>query len=221
MNIEQSSGQLPVCVRWHIRRCLAWINPADIADIGLIQIEARMPGANPDGPSWHQRVTSENLSVCGLYFAAGTHGPATIKLFIRDLYRGIPKIYWPTPVVTLNIARTLAHEVGHHLIAKRGFVFAPGEKVSPADFEEEMANRYAHMVLQKMKHRWYYRVGERATKDLAGSHYIKGIINWRSGDYERAAENWYRSFCLDPDREDAIHWYKRAREVATERVTSK
>lgn len=223
MIIRNSYGRLPLCAlwRWHLRRCLSWINPADIASVGLIQVEDRIPEANPDAPSWHRRATSENLTVNGLYQRAEEDSPATIRLFIRDLYRGIPKIYWLTPVVTLNMARTLAHEVGHHLIAKRGYVFVPGEKVFPADFEEEMANRYSHMVVQKMMDRCYYRIGKWATKDLAGSHYVKEILKWRIGDYERAAENWYRTFCLDPDREDAIYWYKRAREAAAGRIGAK
>jgi hypothetical protein len=68
--------------------------------------------------------------------------------------------------------------------------------------------------------RWYYRLGKWAIKDLAGAHYIKGMLKWRSGAYEQAAQSWYKSFCLDPDREDAIYWYKRARESAAAKVSS-
>jgi hypothetical protein len=112
------------------------------------------------------------------------------------------------------VARTLAHEVGHHLIAERGYVFAPGEKVEPAEYEEEMANRYSYSVIKRMRERWYYRLATWATKDLAGWHYVQGMLNWRDGKYEQAAQSWYKSFHLNPDREDAIYWYKRAGEAA-------
>jgi len=54
-----------------------------------------------------------------------------------------------------------------------------------------------------------------AIKDLASAAYINGIFAWRSSNYQDAAEYWYRSFHLDPNRNDAIYWYKRAREKTT------
>ena len=200
--------------KWHVRRALAWVNPADLAGVDFLQIESKLPQADTTSPEWHKSATEADWSVNGVYFHSEGGSPAYIKLFIRDLYRGIPKIFWLTPVITLVVAQTLAHEVGHHLIAERGYVFTRGERITPSEYEEEMAHRYAQFVIGKMKRRWYYRLAVRFTKHLAVWHSGQAYVDWKMGNYERAAESWYRSFHLDPDRVEEVHWYKCAREAA-------
>lgn len=201
---------------WHVRRGLGWINPADLVGIDLIELQYKMADADSDAPDWHRQATEQDLSVNGLYLRRQGDSQARINLFVRDLYRGIPKIYWLTPVVSIVVTQTLAHEVGHHLIAERGYVFEQGEKVQPAEYEEEMAHRYSYQVVKKMKKGWYYKLAFWAIKDLAGWHYVQAMLNWRDGKYRQAAQGWYKSFTLDPDREDAIYWYKRAKEAVAE-----
>jgi hypothetical protein len=217
MEIRNSCSRLPVGTRWHVRRCLRWIDPADIVGIAFIELQDRMPQAAAEAPDWHQRATAEDLSVNGLYCREEVNSPANITLFVRDLYRGMPKIYWLTPALTMRVARTLAHEVGHHLIATRGYVFVPGEKVLPFEYEEETANRFSFSVIKRMRGRWYYRLGSWANKTLAGWHSGQAAADWKAGNYERAAESWYRSFHLDPDLHDAVLWYKSAREAASKK----
>jgi hypothetical protein len=214
VKIENACGKLPLGALWHVRRSLRWIDPADIAGVGFIELQNRMPKATAEAPDWHKNATAEDLSVNGLYKCKESGSPAKITLFIRDLYRGMPAVYWLTPALTIRVARTLAHEVGHHLIAKRGYVFTLGEKVQPIEYEEEMAHRYSFSVIKRMRHHWYYRLGTWATKTLAVWHYGQAVVDWKAGYYERAAESWYRSFHLDPDRQEAIHWYQRARQAA-------
>jgi hypothetical protein len=218
MKIRNSCIKLPLGAIWHIRRSLAWIDTADIVGIDSIELRHKIDDADPEAPEWHRHATEQDLSVNGLYFRHQGVSSASITLFVRDLYRGIPKMYWLTPVVTLAVAQTLAHEVGHHLIAERGYTFAPGERIFPKEYEEEMAHRYSYSVVKKMKSRWYYRMAGWATKDLASWHYVRGIWKWKCGDYEGAAESWYRTFHLDPDRQEAIHWYKWAKEAASRKA---
>jgi len=215
VKIQNACGKLPLGAIWQVRRCLSWIDPADIAGVGFIELQNRIPEATAEAPDWHKDATAEDLSVNGLYNRQEVNSPAKITLFIRDLYRGMPVIYWLTPALTMRVARTLAHEVGHHLIAKRGYAITPGEKVQPFEYGEEMANRYSFSVIKRMTTRWYYRLGIWATKTLAGWHFGQATVDWKAGNYERAAESWYRSFHLDPDLHDAVHWYKRAKEAAT------
>ena len=210
IEIKNSCSKLPLGAISNIQRSLAWIDPADTVGIDSIELRYKLADAGPEAPAWHKHATEQDLSVNGLYFRGQDLVPASITLFVRDLYRGIPKVYWLTPVTTLVVAQTLAHEVGHHLIAERGYVFAPGEKVQPSEYEEEMAHRYSFSVIKRMRTCWYYRLGAWVTKDLAGWHYVKAMLAWEAGDYEGAAESWYRSFHLDPDRQNAIYWYKRA-----------
>ena len=214
MEIKNKCSKLPVGAIWHVRRSLSWIDSADIAGIGFIEFRLRIPEATADAPDWHKRATDEDLSINGVYNPEEVNSPANITLFVRDLYRGIPKITWLTTVPTISIARTLAHEVGHHLIAKRGYVFAPGEKVQPSEYGEEMANRYSFSVIKRMRDRWYYKLGMWAIKTLAGWHCGQAAVDWKAGNYEQAAESWYKSFHLDPDLHEAVHWYKSAKHAA-------
>jgi len=193
---------------------LSWINQADLADIAFIKLMDKMPEPSNDSPEWHQRATAEEFSVNGLYLAQQGDTPAHILLFIRDMYRGIPRLYWWTPVPTLRVGRTLAHEVGHHLIAQRGYIFQPGEKVDQDEYEEEMANRYAFSVIKKMSQRWYYRLGQRLAKDLASTYYALGILDWNEKKYKEAAESWYRAWNLDPDHQEAVDLYWRAKKLS-------
>lgn len=199
---------------WHVRRSLGWIHPADVVGIDFIELQDKISQATVSSPDWHKRATDEDFNVNGLYMRREGDYPASITLFTRDLYRALPKLYWLTPVTTIRVAIALAHEVGHHLIAERGYVFAPGEKLYPAEYEEEMVYRYAYSVIKRMRRRWYYRLGIWAMKDLAGWHYVQAMLNWRAGNYMQAAQSWYNSFTLDPSRDDAIYWYKRAKDAA-------
>jgi hypothetical protein len=217
MNFTNHGGKLPIGSIWHVRRSLSWINPADLVGLEAVEFEYNLPDATGDAPEWHRKASEQELSVNAVYFRREGSFPATIKLFVKELYRGIPKLYWLTPVVTLTMAQTIAHEVGHHLVAERGYIFEVGEKLTPDGFEEEMAHRYSHHVVKKMRSRWYYRAATWIIRDLASSNYIRGMFAWEKSDYVSAAEYWHRSFHLDPNRDDSIYWYKRAKELLNNR----
>jgi hypothetical protein len=216
--IRNSCTKLPFAAKWHIRGALSWIEPRDL--VGISSIILKDSFEEVDDAIWYQRVISEGLSIKGWYRSAGQGESATITLFLGDLYRGIPGLYRLTPVIRLSIASTLAHEVGHHLIATRGYVFAPRERVVPIEYEEEMAHRYSFSVLKRMNSRWYFKLASFGIKDLAGWHYAQGTLAWKAGNFKRAAESWYKTFDLDPDRQDAIIWYKRAKEMTLKATTS-
>src|SRR2546425_11050083 len=131
MKIKNSCEKLPLGIIRHIRRALSWINPTDLIGIEFIELHSKIGAADENSPEWHRHATEQDLSVNGLYVRREQLSPAHIKLFVKDLYRGVPKMYWLTPVVTLVAAQTIAHEVGHHLIAERGYVFEKGEKINP------------------------------------------------------------------------------------------
>ncbi len=216
MIIKNGSDKVPLGAVSHVRRSLGWISPIDIVGLGFIELRDRIEDADEGSPKWHREASEQDLSINGVYFRSQADSCARINLFVRDLYRGVPKIYWLTPVLTLIVAQTLAHEIGHHLIAERGYIFEPREKIHPSEYEEEMAHRYAQHIVKKMKTRWYYRLADYIIKDLASSHYIKGMFAWEHSDYARAAACWYRSFHLDPNRSDSIYWYKRAKKNSAE-----
>jgi len=196
-----------------IRRSLSWIPEGDLFGIEEIVLEEQLGPATTTSPEWHPKIEGRNLAVGGQYFGPQGDLPATIVLYVASLYRGIPKVYWLSPVITLQLARILAHEVGHHLIKQRGYVFERGERVEAREYEEELANRYSFSVRKRMLRRWYYRVADWLTPDLAGWHYVIGLCEWRDGRYEKAAARWETTFCLDPNRADADYWYYEAKKA--------
>ncbi len=194
----------------HVRRCLSWIDPADLYGIERLVLQEEIGPPTKNSPDWHHKAHEEDHIVSGQYLFQSSGSPATIALYVRSLYLGIPRIFWLSPVITLHIARTLAHEVGHHIIAQRGYIFDRHEKTKD-DFGEEMADRYAFFVAKRMLSRRHYRVAERITHDLAEWHYNIGTIEWRDSRFERAADYWHKAFLLDPNHPDAGYWYWQAK----------
>jgi len=212
MLIENECNNPPYCLLNQIRRSLGWISPLDLDGIAYIRLTDEIEEPNDKSPDWHKRAQAEGIGITGLYVGQRKDSPAHVILYVRDLYRGIPFLYWWTTVPTLNISYTLAHEVGHHLIAKRGYIFQPGEKYKHDDNEEDFCNHYAFSVTQKMMKHWYYRFGMWGLKDLADWYYIFGCLDWKEKKYKKAAERFYICFHLDRNREDALNWYRRAKE---------
>jgi tetratricopeptide (TPR) repeat protein len=213
MKVVNRTTERRIGLAWHIQCCLRWIDSADMFGIDVLNLEDEIGPATIHSPEWHNRSHKEDLNVNGQYFAKQGQLPATITLYIRTLYCGIPKIYWLSPVITLQVARTLAPEIGHHLIAERGYVFEKNERIDESEYREEMANRYSFSVTKRMQTRWYYRLAAWLTRDLAGSYYQHGILEWQAGRYERAASSWKKAFDLDPNQMEAAYWYQRAKQT--------
>ena len=213
MKIVDRTMKLRLGFAWHLRRSLSWIPEGDLFGLDEIVLEERLGPATATSPDWHHQIEGRNLTIGGVY--CGRHGdlPASIVLYLASLYRGIPRIYWLSPVITLRLTRLLAHEVGHHLIRQRGYIFERGERIVPRQYEEELAYRYSFSVCKRMFRRWYYRFADWLTRDLAGWHYAIGITDWRLAQYKEAAARWEIAFCLDRNRDDADYWYHKAQKM--------
>jgi hypothetical protein len=104
----------PALTKWHVQRILKWIPATDMAGIEFVELadeDPEDPNASKTPPElrgflYNGRYRKESAS-------EGTH----IELYTRDLYFGIPRVLRFTSVATLKIASTLAHEIGHHVIA--------------------------------------------------------------------------------------------------------
>lgn len=214
VEIKNESAESPLGLIWHVKRALSWIDPADLHGVEFIRLADDVPEASLKYDEVIKQARAKGHSVYGMYYSEHGRNPSHILLVVKDKYRPIPALYRLTPVTTLWIARTLAHEVGHHLIAKRGYIFQPGEKFKHSEIEEEFCDRYAFGILKKMQRRWYYRLGMWGMKDLASTHYMLGILDWKEKKYKAAAERWYNADQLDPDHKEALRWYWRAKEIA-------
>ena len=170
-------------------------------------------GRNETEWARHVRARGHTGYVNGWYAPAQEGAPASIMLYARPIYRSIPSFLWWTTIPTLRINRTLAHEVAHHLIATRGYVFESGEDVAD---EEALANRFSVKVLETTAAKWSYTLGRWCIRDLAEWYYTFAMTDWRKNDFKAAARRFYSAWDLCPDNEEAAYWYWQAREKCGE-----
>src|SRR5438105_4280886 len=116
---------------WQIRRSLHWIEDVHLHDVAYIQVTDELPevGTTDETAGWAKRARAERThAFVGGWYAFGSRDcPPYIMLYARQIYRGIPRCLWWTTLPTLRIVKSLAHEIGHHLAATRGYVIQPGE----------------------------------------------------------------------------------------------
>lgn len=208
MYIKNDCRHAPLGLLAHVRRGLNWIEDEHLAGLDYLWLMDSIPEETTDETAIQAKT--EGFGLYGAYKPREGSNQSYILLFVQEIYRGIPAIYAMTPVPTLRIARTLAHEVAHHLVSQRGYVFQPGEKRSD---EERHANNYAAGVLQNMKKRWWYRLGQKLINDLAHTHYVFGVEEWKRQEYCAASDRWFKAWDLNPELENEVKdWYWQAKE---------
>ena len=116
--------------------------------------------------------------------------------------------------MTLRIAKTIAHEVGHHLIAEKKFALRKKTVSDEVETEEEFANRYSRAVIARMKQVRVYQVGAKLLRLAALINYQRGARAWNKGRFAQAAKFFEMTIKLKPSHDDANYWFWRAREEA-------
>ncbi|HJQ24949.1 MAG TPA: hypothetical protein VKA60_13610 [Blastocatellia bacterium] len=215
IQIINDCAHLPRGAIGQVRRSLTWVNPVDLDGVNFIRLWGDLPPLTEQSPNSLRVAQKEGHKVFGLYKPAEAGLPAHIMLVMNSIYWGVPSIYWRTGVPTLLIARNLAHEVAHHLVAKRGYIFEHNERRKKDTYEEVMADSYAAGVIRNMQRRWYYRLAQWLIKDLADHHYIAGMLDWKEENYKAAAEHWHKAWCLNRDLKEAWYWYERAKAMSS------
>lgn len=212
MKLINECGKAPWGIEWQVRRSLRWLDPDYLLGLGSIIIQDEMreiPEASRSSECARLLPKERGASfINGWYERSTASDPAFIILYARPIYRPIPSFLWWTPVLTLRILRTLAHEVAHHLVAIRGYVFERGEDVTD---EEALANRFAATVIASTTQKPLYRLSQWCIKDLANWHYIFAMTDWKKKDFKAAARRFYNAGDLCPDNEEAAYWYWEAR----------
>ena len=211
MLIKTSTAYLPRLTEWHLRRCLKWINPLELAGVEAILL---MEEEAPDNPNLKQAPFFLRGSACLGEYKRKEKRSAEIVLYTRYLYLGIPAFFRLTPVATLRVAFTLSHEIGHNLVARRGFVFEPIEKFKLKAFNESyqegLVDRFACEAIRRMSREWQYRAGRWLSKRISGWYYVHGMADWDRKDYKRAAYHWFCAFYADRENDDAIRGWQQA-----------
>src|SRR5215813_7473423 len=105
MEIVSTKGKLPWCAIWHIKRSLSCIDPDHLKGLTSIQIWDTLPELTEQSPKALKKARREGLPVYGLYKARSRHVAAQIILLTNEIYRGIPRLYWWTPAMTIQITR--------------------------------------------------------------------------------------------------------------------
>lgn len=217
MLIVNRCSKPPWGLERQVRRSLRWIDQSHLEGLDSIRIESEMPD-RPDRVvpeiEWAKQVRAISQTACvnGWYAEGSGSTPPYIMLYARPIYRPIPMFFWWSAVPTLRIVSTLAHEVAHHLVAKRGYVFDQGEDLTD---EESLANRYSASVLQKTTARFSYRLGQSCLKEIAAWYYNFAILDWRQKNYKAAAEGFYNAWNLNPEHQEANYWHWRAKEMSS------
>lgn len=210
MKIRNESAFSPRGLIPHVERSLAWINPLDLKGISFIRLMDDLPKPTDRSPRWHKDLKKDYLHLLGLYWGKHKNEPAHINLYVRNLYRGIPSLLATTSIPTLVIAGTLAHEVGHHLICTRGYIFQPTEVFKHKEIVEEFCDRFAVSIVKNMMGKWRYRMSRWLIRRLAGWHLAMGSFDEGRKKQMQAAEHFLTAFYLDNNREDALYLYRRA-----------
>lgn len=190
MRIDVESTHFPSLTGWHIRRVLKRIRQRDLEGLESIRVIDECP----DDPEESAKVPRylRGYLYNGHYSRKTQNQPAQIVLYANDVYFGIPKVLMASSVARLRLADRLAHEVGHHVIATRGYIYKPWEKYKPWDgitnpYEEKMADAYASDVIQGMLGHWRYRLGKLIARMLSTWLYKAGIEGYFRENYQSAA----------------------------------
>jgi hypothetical protein len=213
MRIEVAAEYYPRLMKWHVRQALKWIDPVDSAGIEFIRLMDESPDDSEFGK---QPAYFRGLRTGGMYMLEYKDTPPHIILYTRSLYLGIPSIFKLTPVATLMVAFTLAHEIAHHVITKRGYIYEPTEKHKYNRFkkydkyEEGMCNNYALEVIKKMSATWYYKIGDWLRRHISKHYSIRAEVVWEKQEYKRAAHYWFCAYLLDSENARAAHGYSQA-----------
>lgn len=212
IEIEIEIGRFSRITRWHIRRVLKFINPADLDGLQIIRVINECPD-DPEYLSVPRYLPGFLYN--GQYLKKAAGRPAEIVMYANDIYFGIPCLLMSTTVATLKLARTLAHEIAHHVVQTRGYIIDETEKFTPFDGsrnpeEESAANAYANDVIKRMSHRLSYRLGRLLSAALSSILHRAGLRDYWHRRYARAASRLARAHSLDPQNEEAGQAFRHA-----------
>jgi hypothetical protein len=170
------------------------------------------------------RANNKHRTALGLYMPGhGGNRRPYVVMFMPKILAGLPRWFLWTPAPTLLFARVLAHEIGHHLVARRGYAFHPAERprVGRREYEEEMVERYAFEVTRKMRRRWRYKLGQWLIKLLAEWRIGQARAAWEKKNYRKASDLFLQAFNFNPDYVEAGQWSVLAEAKAKEVLSKK
>jgi hypothetical protein len=212
MEIRNECSALPKAALWHIRRALTWIYPPDLQGVVFVRLVDKLPIDVTLHLKKCKLPDRDYKSCLGIYMPKYRNRPAHIVPVVGNILSHTPKWWLWTAAPTFAFAHVLAHEVGHHLIATRGYTLHSAEKPlkGHGQYEEEIVNRYAYEVTRKLKAGWYYKLGALLPICVAEVYYARGVVCWERKDFKRAGELLLKAYHLNPELEEALVAHKHA-----------
>lgn len=211
MKVVERGKVVQMAMARAVQDCFAWIPEFDYAGLERVELFDSISDLEFE-PTWSgKNCGTEDLWVKAIYFPGKGSKAAFVTLFIESANLPLDRFIRFRPITTLYFIHILAHEVGHHLIATRGYIFTSDETYRSAAFEEEMADRYAYTICQRLMDKWYYRASARILRFISKIHFEEGRQNWKKGDYSAAATCWYKAWLLDFDNFQAGELYLEAK----------
>lgn len=222
MEIRNECAALPRATLWHVRQSLRWIYPADLPGLSCIRLIDKTP-TDVILRLKGCRSANKTSTALGFYMPRYKERQPYIALNVPKIIRGVPRMFLWTTIPTLLFARVLAHEVGHHLIAQRGYAAHPTERPRQRhnEYEEEMVERYAFEVVKKMNERAHYKLGRWLGERLANLYYETGVVDWHKENFKLASAWFLKAYSLNPELEDAWVFYWQAKHKADAQIKDK
>jgi hypothetical protein len=228
MKIQVESSNIPSCMTWHVRRALKWIPATDLFGLDLIRLFEKYPVQNrvtgqpeasdPTSPPVYLGYKSSS----GFYSQRFMTNPPLIGLISEGLFAGLPGVFKYTPLATLRIAGVLAHEVGHHLIHTRGYVFNPNELRNGKNGAEAegLADLYAAEKTARMAKRVSYKIAGPISCSLSTLYYQRGVLASEKEHYRRASYYFYCAYKLDESSDAGKAWKYVLAKVKTDKTVN-
>lgn len=214
LNIVRQTRSVPFGFRKAVETCLKCIPIGDLAGLERVELWGSLADI-PDVALVGKKICELEPSwVKALYRRRSESSPAFIILFVDSIYFPLELLNRLPPILTIYLCHFVAHEIGHHLIEERGYVFTPDEKYRSNEFKEEMANRYAFEITTRMKANWHYRFADRILKYFSKVYFEEGRQSWKRGKFQAAASSWYKAWLLDQENEKAgeLYWHARKKD---------
>ncbi|MGH9760732.1 MAG: hypothetical protein ACREDR_41660 [Blastocatellia bacterium] len=214
VDIRNLCVKSPPLLLHHIRQALKLFKDGELDGLGAIVLLDVIPDSDK---IWLTKGEIDGVWTRGWYSPRRQNQLPRITLNIAEIRRGLPWALWLTPSPTVLIARVLAHEVGHHLIANGDRAVAElgitGKGKETHFNEEKAATLYSMRVEAEMVKQRRYDLFRRCLESLAMYKYAWGGSHYQDGRYEQAASHFYLAWRLDPyNRTDAWRNYQISRD---------
>ena len=148
---------------------------------------------------------TDGFRAAAYYYYKTKNDPARIEVYAKEVYRGIPFPLYVTPILQLRIARTLAHELAHHLLTRK-------RKAYPDAKEEKISNRYASRVIRNMTGAGWLRIWQVLSNELSEWHLSFALADAKLGEIETAENGFYTAWQFNPDSTGAAEGFWDARQ---------